>query len=193
MAVPEPATAEIAAADLSVRRAEAPVVAVVGNPNCGKSTLFNHLTGLRQKTANFPGVTVEKRSGRLRLDGTTLELVDLPGAYALSAGSMDERIAVDVLLGRMPGTAPPVAVLAVVDATRLYQGLFLLQQTLELGLPVVVAVTMMDAARREGISVDTQALSALLDGVPVCPVVPTTGAGIGGLKKAPWRACPAPS
>ncbi len=182
--MPEPATAEIAAADLSVRRAEAPVVAVVGNPNCGKSTLFNHLTGLRQKTANFPGVTVEKRSGRLRLDGTTLELVDLPGAYALSAGSMDERIAVDVLLGRMPGTAPPVAVLAVVDATRLYQGLFLLQQTLELGLPVVVAVTMMDAARREGISVDTQALSALLDGVPVCPVVPTTGAGIGSLKKA---------
>ncbi len=180
----EPSTAEVSVTDIPVRPAEAPVVAVVGNPNCGKSTLFNHLTGLRQKTANFPGVTVEKRSGRLRLDGTVLELVDLPGAYALSAGSMDERIAVDVLLGRMPGTPPPVAVLAVIDATRLYQGLFLLQQTLELGLPVVVAVTMMDAARREGLSVDTRALSELLGGVPVCPVVSTTGHGIGGLKSA---------
>ena len=92
-------------------------IAVIGNPNSGKSTLFNRLTGLRQKTANYPGVTVEKRIGRLQLENSLVDLVDLPGTYSLSPSSDDERIAVDVLLGRVSGTPLPDAILAVVDVT----------------------------------------------------------------------------
>ncbi len=159
-------------------------IAVVGNPNGGKSTLFNRLTGLRQKTANYPGVTVEKHVGRARLYEKSLELVDLPGTFALSTFSLDERITVDVLLGRMPGTEPPAGILAVVDATRLYQGLYLLQQLLELQLPVVVALTMTDVARRQGVVIDVEKLSQHLCGIPVCPVVATTGHGMEKLERA---------
>ena len=106
-------------------------IALVGNPNAGKSTVFNRLTGLRQKTANYPGVTVEKRVGRLQLEQMLVDVIDLPGTYSLSPGSDDERIAVDVLLGRIAGTPEPDVVLAVIDGTRLYQGLFLLEQLAE--------------------------------------------------------------
>ena len=158
-------------------------VAVVGNPNSGKSTLFNRLTGLKQRIGNYPGVTVEKHVGLLKADDKVVELVDLPGTHSLSAHSLEEKIAVDVIFGRMEGTKTPDGVLAVLDATNLYQGLFLVQQLVELELPTVVALTMNDAAEKGGIQVDTAELSALL-GVPVYPVVATTGAGLDLLRRA---------
>lgn len=158
-------------------------IALVGNPNSGKSTVFNRLTGLRQKTANFPGVTVEKRIGKLTLDGVVMDLIDLPGTYSLSSNSADERIAVDVLLGRVAGTPAPNVILAVIDATRLYQGLYLLQQLAELERPMVVALTMTDAAIRKNIRIDTAALSRRLGNIPACTIVATTGSGMSRLKE----------
>ena len=160
-----------------------PVVAVVGNPNVGKSTIFSALTGLRQKTANFPGVTVERRSGRLQVDDIELELVDLPGTYSLAAQSLDEMIAVDVLIGRVSGLARPSAVLLVLDATKLYRGLFLAQQVCELGLPVTVALNMSDLAERNGVEIDCDALAERL-GARIIPVVANRGEGIDELRKA---------
>lgn len=160
-----------------------PVIAVVGNPNVGKSTIFSALTGLRQKTANFPGVTVERRSGRMTVGEQPIELVDLPGTYSLAAQSLDEMIAVDVLIGRVNGLRAPSAVLLVLDATKLYRGLFLAQQVCELGLPVVVALNMSDLAERKGIAVDGAALGREL-GVTVVPVVANHGQGIDDLRQA---------
>jgi ferrous iron transport protein B len=159
------------------------LIAVVGNPNSGKSTLFNKLTGLRQKTANFPGVTVEKHSGVMASSGHAIELIDLPGTFSLNVHSADEQVAVDVLLGRVPGMRQPDAVLLVIDETRLYQGLFLAEQVLDLNVPVVVALTMHDAAIAAGIRVDVERLSRHLCGAPVYPVVAMTGAGIPALKE----------
>ena len=138
---------------IGVNRKAAGTVAVVGNPNAGKSSVFNRLTGLRQHTANYPGVTVERRVGRGVFGGIALDLIDLPGTYSLSPTSADEQIAVDVLFGRVAGTPQPDAILAVIDSTRLYQGLYLLQQLVELGRPMIVALTMIDAAEREGLQV----------------------------------------
>ena len=166
----------------SVTVARSVSIAVVGNPNSGKSTLFNRVTGLNQRTANYPGVTVEKRTGKLTLGSTVFDLIDLPGIYSLSPESTDERIVVDVLLGRVPGTPQPAAILAVVDSTRLYQGLFLLQQLAELGRPMVVALTMADDADERRIAIDCDALGAKLGGVPVCRVVATTGKGFSALR-----------
>lgn len=157
---------------------------MVGNPNSGKSTLFNRLTGLRQKTGNFPGVTVERHTGTLRLEDQALELIDLPGTFALSANSLEERIAVDVVLGRMPEMPAPAGILAVVSATHLYQGLYLLQQLMESGLPIVVALTMTDAAESAGVRINVDALEQHLGGVRVYPVVATTGQGVAALKQA---------
>jgi ferrous iron transport protein B len=168
---------------IPIQRRAAGTVAVVGNPNAGKSSVFNRLTGLRQHTANYPGVTVERRIGRGTFAGTTLDLIDLPGTYSLSATSADEQIAVDVLFGRVQGTARPDALLAVIDATRLYQGLYLLQQLVELGRPMIVALTMIDAAEREGIKIDVAALEAAL-GVRVLPVVATSPRGFAALTEA---------
>ncbi len=165
------------------RRADASV-AVVGNPNSGKSTLFNRLTGLRQRIGNYPGVTVERHVGTLKVEDRSLELVDLPGTHALSAHSLEEQIAVDVILGHMEGTATPDGILAVLDGTNLYQGLYLLQQLLELERPLVVALTMADAAELEGLRIDVAGLTARLGGVPVCPVVATTGQGVDKLRDA---------
>ena len=159
-------------------------IAFVGNPNSGKSTLFNRLTGLRQRTANYPGATVEKHIGTADVGKVVFELIDLPGTFSLSANSMEERIAVDVVLGRMPGTNPPAGILAVVDMTNLYQGLYLVQQLMELELPMVVALTMSDAADLNGLRVDIEALQARLGGAVVCPVVATTGHGMGALRDA---------
>ena len=165
------------------RRADASI-AVVGNPNSGKSTLFNRLTGLRQRIGNYPGVTVERHVGTLKVGERSLELVDLPGTHALSAHSLEEQIAVNVILGHMDGTAVPDGILAVVDATNLYQGLYLMQQLLELERPVIVALTMLDAAELDGLRVDVGKLSAKLGGITICPVVATTGQGVDKLREA---------
>ena len=169
---------------IAVRRKARGTVAVVGNPNAGKSSVFNRLTGLRQHTANYPGVTVERRVGRGTFGGLSLDLIDLPGTYSLSPTSADERIAVDVLFGRVAGTPRPDAILAVIDSTRLYQGLYLLQQLVELGRPMIVALTMIDAAEREGRKIDFAGLQEALGGVAVYPVVATSGRGFAALNDA---------
>ena len=133
----EPAISSVPLENLTISQGMS--IALVGNPNTGKSTIFNRLTGLRQKTANYPGVTVEKKVGKLNLSGSLYDLIDLPGIYSLSPQSADESIAVDVLLGRVEGTPQPDLIIAVIDATRLYQGLYLLQQLVELGRPIVIA------------------------------------------------------
>jgi len=176
--------ARVPLSQIPVQRPAEATVAVVGNPNAGKSTLFNRLTGLAQRIGNYPGVTVERHVGILKADDRTIELIDLPGTHALSAHSFEEQIAVDVIFGRMPGTPRPDGILAVVDATNLYQGLYLVQQLLGLGCPVVIALTMIDAAEAGGIEIDIDALSARLGGVPVCPVVATTGQGMDALRVA---------
>ena len=157
-----------------------PTIAVCGNPNTGKSTVFNALTGLRQKVANFPGVTVDKRTGTCQLGPSACQLIDVPGTYALAAHSPDEMIAVDVLLGKIAGTAAPDVILAVIDASNLRRNLFLLSQILELGKPVVVALTMGDLAQRKGITIDPEVLLQQL-GVTVVPVMASNGSGIGTL------------
>lgn len=158
-----------------------PVIAVVGNPNTGKSALFNNLTGLRQKTANYPGVTVERHTGTLRLADGPVTLVDLPGAYSVAPYSPDEIVSVDVLQGRIDDMAAPGAVLIVVDATNLRRNLFMATQIIELGHPVVVALSMTDLAEKRGIQIDAGKLSAALK-VPVVPVVANSGRNIEQLK-----------
>ena len=180
----KPSEIRIPATQITVKRRANVSIAVVGNPNSGKSTLFNRLTGLSQRIGNYPGVTVERHTGTLKVGDTVTELVDLPGTHSLGAHSLEEQIAVDVILGRMQGTSAPDGILAVLDATNLYQGLFLVQQLVELGLPVVVALTMTDAAARAGQEIDIAALSQALGGVTICSVVATTGAGLVGLRNA---------
>ncbi len=159
-------------------------VAIVGNPNSGKSTLFNRLTGLNQKVANYPGVTVEKKMGRASLAcGCAIDLIDLPGTYSLRPRSPDERIVRDVLLGLNADTPPPDLVVFVLDATGLDRHLYLALQVIEIGRPVVVALNMMDSAKAQGIDVDVAALERLL-GVPVLPVSARTGEGIPRLREA---------
>jgi len=170
--------------DISVSRQPVASIAVVGSPNSGKSTVFNRLTGLRQRIGNYPGVTVERHVGTLKTDNQTIELVDLPGTHGLSAHSYEEQIAINVIFGRMEGTQPPDGILAVVDATNLYQGLYLVQQLLELELPIVVALTMSDVADTSGLNIDIDALSQRLSGVRICKVVATTGQGINELRNA---------
>jgi len=174
----------VALDEIGIRRKARTSIAVIGNPNSGKSTLFNRLTGLRQTTGNYPGVTVEKHIGTAQLSSKAIELIDLPGIYCLGGKSADERIAVDVLLGRIFNTTKPSGLLLVLDATHLYQGLYLLEQLLELAVPTVVAVTMTDVAQASGLTIDFPALSKHLGDIPVCEVVATSGHGIDQLKKA---------
>ncbi|HNP63021.1 MAG TPA: ferrous iron transport protein B [Woeseiaceae bacterium] len=180
----KPAEIRVSPDKITVRRGIQATVAVVGNPNSGKSTLFNRLTGLKQRIGNYPGVTVERHVGILRWKDTQTELVDLPGTHSLSPHSLEEQIAVDVVLGRMEGSRRPDGLVAVLDATNLYQGLFLLQQLVDLEMPMVVAMTMNDAAMQGGIKIDIEALSAALGGVRICPVVATSGAGMDALREA---------
>lgn len=159
-------------------------VAIIGNPNTGKTTLFNALTGLRQRVGNFAGVTVERVEGGFRLaDGRRAAILDLPGTYSLSAGSPDERIALEVLLGRDPSHWRPQVVLLVVDASHLERNLFLASQVCELGVPVVIALNQVDAAEAQGIRIDVPALIHET-GVPIVPTVASRGEGIDPLKKA---------
>ena len=146
-------------------------VALVGNPNCGKTALFNQLTGSRQKVANYAGVTVERKEGRLHApSGRHYAVLDLPGAYSLSAASLDEAVTRDVLRGFYPGEPAPDVLLCVVDATNLRLHLRFVLELRELGRPMIVAVNMMDAARRRGIGIDLAALESEL-GVPVVATV----------------------
>ena len=152
-------------------------VALIGPPNCGKTTLFNRLTGLRQKVANFPGVTVEQHVGRAAIGGREVSLIDLPGIYSLVPRSEDERVAYDVLHGRMPGTPAPDAVLLVLDATNLQRHLVLAAPVLQLGLPTLVVLNMADDLRARGGDVDPAALSQQL-GAPVALTSAAKGEGI---------------
>lgn len=158
-------------------------IAILGNPNAGKSTLFNRLTGLRQKVANYPGVTVEKKTGICELpSGSRVELLDLPGSYSLRPGSPDEVIVRDVLLGLKPDTPPPDLVIIVVDATHLDRNLYLALQVIEVGRPVLIALNMMDAANALGIRIDERALEQQL-GVPVVGISAIRGEGVGHLRR----------
>src|SRR5262249_1905246 len=126
-------------------------VALIGNPNTGKSTLFNALAGVRQRVGNYPGVTLEKKLGTAEFPGQTFTFVDLPGTYSLAPRSPDEMVAVDVLLRRRDDVPPIDVVLCIVDASNLERNLYLLSQVLELGLPTVVAVNMVDVAKDKGL------------------------------------------
>jgi ferrous iron transport protein B len=161
-----------------------PLVAVAGSPNAGKSALFNALTGARQKVANYPGVTVERHSGRLTLtDGRPVELVDLPGAYSLDAASPDEAVTRDVLLGKQQGERQPDALVIVLDASNLDNHLRFALQLIELGLPTVVALNMIDLAKRDGLELDSKRLSQEL-GVPVIETVAVRRRGLAELHAA---------
>ncbi|MFM9828790.1 MAG: ferrous iron transporter B [Sphingomonas sp.] len=161
-----------------------PLVALVGNPNAGKSALFNALTGARQKVGNYPGVTVERHAGRMALsDGRPVELVDLPGAYSLDPGSPDERVTRNVVMGTQAGERLPDALVVVVDAANLDNHLRFTLQLIALGLPVVVALNMVDLAKRDGLELDPEALARAL-GVPVVPTVAVRKRGLDALKDA---------
>ena len=158
-------------------------VALAGNPNAGKTTLFNALTGLKQKVANYPGVTVERKYGTWRMEKEQAVLVDLPGLYSLDASSVDEEIALDVLTGKHGATSSPDAIVAVVDATNLERNLYLVTQLMELGIPVVIALTMIDVFEKEEHSIDIAKLSSML-GIPIVAVHSGSGRGIAELSEA---------
>lgn len=173
----------MSAADEQAGRSGPRRVAVAGNPNSGKSTLFNALTGLRQKVGNYPGVTVERHEGRFSRGGVHITLMDLPGIYSLSPRSPDESVARDALLGRLDGLPAPDAALIVVDAGNLERNLYLATQILDLGLPAVIACNMMDLVEQKGESIDTAALSEEL-GVPVVATVGTRRQGVDAVRDA---------
>jgi ferrous iron transport protein B len=160
-------------------------IVLTGNPNCGKTTLFNALTGLRAKVGNYPGVTVERKEGRLL--GTPAEVhvkvLDLPGTYSLSPQSLDEQIARDVLFHRIGEVPPPQLVVVVVDASNLQRNLYFATQVIELGYPTIVALNMIDVARENGHEIDCDGLSKAL-GVPVVPLVASRGEGVQELREA---------
>jgi ferrous iron transport protein B len=166
-------------------KAPAPAMVVVtGNPNCGKTTLFNSLTGLRAKVGNYAGVTVERKEGRLlgAPAGVNIRVLDLPGTYSLSPNSLDEQISRDVLLNRLPELPPPDLIVVVVDASNLQRNLYYATQVIELGHLTLVALNMVDVAEANGHAVDTTKLSKLL-GVPVLPIIATSGQGLPQLRE----------
>ena len=168
-------------------------IALVGNPNSGKTTLFNALTGANQKVGNYPGVTVSRISGILRTPhGHKYELLDLPGCYSLSPQAPDEKITRDVLLGDQEGNDLPAAVVCVVDASNLERHLYLVTQVMDLGLPVVVALNKIDIAQKQGIRINVELLAEEL-GLPVVPCQANKSIGIVDIKHAVRRPLPRPS
>jgi ferrous iron transport protein B len=153
-------------------------IALAGNPNSGKSTLFNALTGARQHVGNYPGVTVEKKVGTYRLNGYRFKIVDLPGTYSLTAYSLEELVARDFLVNEKPEV-----VINILDASNLERNLYLTLQFMEMGLPVCIALNMMDVAAHRGIEIDIQALSVALN-VPIIPIVARSGKGMQDLMQA---------
>lgn len=169
---------------MSAPVSETPLIAIVGNPNSGKTTLFNLLTGLKQKVANYPGVTVEKKIGECYSQhGKKLRLIDLPGAYSLNARSPDEAVLRDVLLGRRPETPRPDRVVCVVDSANIERNLYMVSQVLELGLPTILVLNMADVAEQREWRIDAAKLSDLL-GIPVVKTQAVTGQGLIELKLA---------
>ncbi len=166
-----------------MRSSQRKKIALVGNPNSGKSSLFNYLTGLNQKIGNFPGVTVEKRSGFSTLpDGESVEVIDLPGIYSIYPRSMDERIVSQILLDHKSPLCPDLVVV-IADATNLKRGLLLLSQIIDLGFPTILALNMMDQVAKAGIHYNLRTLSSKL-GVPVIPIIARNGIGLNELKKS---------
>ncbi len=159
-------------------------VALTGNPNCGKTTLFNALTGLRAKVGNYAGVTVERKEGKLIGSGSDLNIniIDLPGTYSLSPQSLDEQVSRDILFHRLPEVPAPVAVVVVIDASNLQRNLYYATQVIELGYPTIVALNMMDVAEENGHHIDAEQLSAAL-GVPVMPIVASASLGVPELRQ----------
>ena len=160
------------------------LVILCGNPNSGKTTLFNALTGLRARVGNYAGVTVERKEGRLQGAPPDLPVMvlDLPGAYSLSPQSLDEQISRDVLLQRLPDVPAPSLVIVVVDASNLERNLYFASQVIELGWPTVIALNMVDVAQENGQTIDTGAMADAL-GVPVIPTVASSGGGVRELKE----------
>ena len=161
-----------------------PYVILTGNPNSGKTTLFNALTGLRAKVGNYAGVTVERKEGRLlgAPAGMEVRVLDLPGTYSLSPNSLDEQISRDVLLNRLPELPPPDLIVVVVDASNLQRNLYYASQVVELGHPTVIALNMVDVAAANGHRIDEARLAGAL-GVPAMPIVASTGIGVPELRK----------
>jgi ferrous iron transport protein B len=177
----------ISAAPSAPSATRTPTYALVGNPNCGKTTLFNALTGLKQKVGNYPGVTVEKKTGiAYSQHGHAITVVDLPGTYSLAARSPDEAVTRDVLLGRRADTAQPDRILCILDATNLERNLYLLHQILDLGRPVIVVLNMMDVAVQAGLNIRVARLEHEL-GVPVIPCEAVNGKGVVELRLAMSR------
>jgi ferrous iron transport protein B len=158
-------------------------IALAGNPNAGKTTLFNSLTGLNQKVANYPGVTVERKAGTWRLDGVTATLIDLPGLYSLDATSIDEQIARDFITGKVAGLSRPDVIVSVVDATNLERNLYLATQLFEYGIPVIIALTMIDVFEKQKHSIDIGKLSKLLN----VPVIAVNAKGGRGKEELAWK------
>jgi ferrous iron transport protein B len=159
------------------------MAALVGNPNTGKTTLFNALSGLRQHVGNYPGVTVETKKGQMTCAGQPFDLLDLPGTYSLAPRSPDEMVAVDVILGLRQEERRPDVVVAIVDASNLDRNLYLTTQALELGVPIVIALNMIDVAKKQGLRIDHELMSRLLN-VPVVPIQANKGKGLEPLRKA---------
>ncbi len=159
-------------------------VALTGNPNSGKTTLFNALTGLRAKVANYAGVTVERKEGRLQHapPDTHITILDLPGTYSLSPNSLDEQVSRDVLLNRLPELPPPHLIVIVVDASNLQRNLYYATQVIELGHPTIIALNMVDVADANGHAIDSAKLSEAL-GVPVMPIAASSGRGVVELRE----------
>src|SRR5688572_5427778 len=158
-------------------------IALIGNPNTGKSTLFSALAGVRQRVGNYPGVTVEKMLGYAEFHGQAFTIVDLPGTYSLSPRSPDEMVAVDVLLGRQEDAPAIDVVLCIVDASNLERNFYLVSQVLELGLPTVVALNMVDVAKDKGVGLDLEKVAAQVS-VKCVPVQANPGIGIGEWTRA---------
>ncbi|NDJ52897.1 MAG: ferrous iron transport protein B [Chloroflexi bacterium] len=162
-------------------------IALAGNPNVGKSSIFNALTGANQHVGNWPGKTIDKQQGRLSIQGREIEIVDLPGTYSLAAYSVEEIIARDFIVNEKPH-----AVVTVLDATNLERNLYLAAQMLELNLPLVIALNMADEAEKQGIEIDTRRLSAALGGVPVVQTIGSRAIGIDDLKESIYKLAASP-